>query len=76
MKQLPDKNGYFGELGGCFVAETLYNAHVEIEKAYRAFRKSSEMKRELNELLNIMPGARPRCISRNGFRPGAASKPT
>jgi len=56
MKQLPDKNGYFGELGGCFVAETLYNAHVEIEKAYRAFRKSSEMKRELNELLKHYAG--------------------
>jgi tryptophan synthase beta chain len=56
MKQLPDKNGYFGELGGCFVAETLYNAHVEIEKAYRAFCKSSEMKRELNELLKHYAG--------------------
>ncbi len=56
MKQLPDKNGYFGALGGRFVAETLYNAHVEIEKAYRAFRKSSEMKRELNDLLKHYAG--------------------
>ncbi len=51
MKRLPNKKGYFGPYGGKFVPETLVNALDELDRAYGAFTKSRDMKKELNDLL-------------------------
>lgn len=56
MNKLPDKKGYFGQYGGTFVPETLINALNDLEKAYRKFRKSPGMKRELAYLLKNYAG--------------------
>ena len=56
MKPLPDNKGYFGPYGGRFIPETLINALLELERAYTAFRKSPEMKRELDNLLKNYAG--------------------
>jgi tryptophan synthase beta chain len=47
---LPDKRGYFGEYGGRFISETLYNTLAELESAYAAFRENGDMRRSLEEL--------------------------
>jgi len=53
---MPDARGYFEEYGGKFVPETLVNALAELEKAYRAFRTSAQMKRELARLMKHYAG--------------------
>jgi tryptophan synthase beta chain len=42
----PDKQGHFGEFGGRYVPETLMPALLELEEAYRHFRKDREFKEE------------------------------
>jgi len=35
----PDDNGKFGEFGGCYVAETLMPAVLELQKIYKIAKK-------------------------------------
>ena len=44
---LPDKNGYFGELGGRFVSESLMEALYELEDAFRTAWKDNAFHREM-----------------------------
>ncbi len=44
----PDKNGYFGEFGGIFVAETLVPAIKELESAWSDTKNSKEFWDKLN----------------------------
>ncbi len=52
----PDKNGYFGKFGGKFVAETLFPAIDELQKAFTHFLKNSDFKKELDEDLSCYVG--------------------
>jgi tryptophan synthase beta chain len=51
FKKGPGKKGHFGKYGGRFVPETLMPALLELEASYSKFRKSTEFKTELNQLL-------------------------
>ena len=44
--QLPDAAGRFGEVGGCFVAETLMGPIAELQAAYERYREDAEFKAE------------------------------
>lgn len=48
--------GRFGIYGGQYIPETLMNAILELEEAYEYFKKDSEFKKELEELLNEYAG--------------------
>ncbi|MDO8644558.1 MAG: tryptophan synthase subunit beta [bacterium] len=50
MKQLPDKQGHFGEFGGQFAAETLMPALKELEEAYRKIVPTGSFQKELHLL--------------------------
>ena len=41
-KSLPDNSGHFGKYGGRFVAETLVPLILEVEKAYKSFKKNKQ----------------------------------
>ncbi len=56
MIKNPDVNGYFGEYGGRFVAETLINVLGSLEQAYADFRKDDAMKAELDYLYKFYAG--------------------
>lgn len=56
MKRLPDKGGHFGIYGGRYIAETLMPAVLELEKAYRTYRRDKDFKRELNHYLKEYVG--------------------
>jgi tryptophan synthase beta chain len=47
MKKLPDKTGHFGIYGGRYISETLMPAVMELEEAYRRWRKDPGFKKEL-----------------------------
>ncbi len=47
MHTLPDRRGHFGIFGGRYVAETLMPALLELEAAYRCFRRDPAIRREL-----------------------------
>jgi tryptophan synthase beta chain len=47
MHTLPDRRGHFGIFGGRYVAETLMPALLELEAAYRRFRRDPAIRREL-----------------------------
>jgi len=51
MHTLPDRHGHFGIFGGRYVAETLMPALLELEAAYRRFRRDPAMRRELTVYL-------------------------
>ncbi|EJW18151.1 tryptophan synthase subunit beta [Paenibacillus alvei] len=53
---LPDENGRFGPFGGRFVPETLMNALLELEEAYRSHVKDPEFQQELINLLTQYSG--------------------
>lgn len=53
---LPDENGRFGPFGGRFVPETLMNALMELEEAYRSHVKDPEFQQELIMLLTQYSG--------------------
>lgn len=53
---LPDENGRFGPFGGRFVPETLMNALLELEEAYRLHVKDPEFQQELIKLLTQYSG--------------------
>ncbi|MBW7473432.1 tryptophan synthase subunit beta [Paenibacillus oenotherae] len=56
MNQVPDINGRFGKFGGRYVPETLMNALLELEEAYKHYSKDPEFIAELNYLLNQYSG--------------------
>ncbi len=53
---LPDKRGHFGPFGGRYVPETLMPALLELEEAYRRFKRDREAKRELRFYLETYVG--------------------
>ncbi|MCL9662856.1 tryptophan synthase subunit beta [Paenibacillus hunanensis] len=56
MKILPDAKGRFGDFGGRYVPETLMNALIELEDAYRQYADDPEFQEELNYLLKEYSG--------------------
>lgn len=50
------KKGYFGEFGGIFVPETLMGTIIELENAYRFYKKDGKFNRELKALLKKYAG--------------------
>ncbi len=53
---LPDKRGHFGPFGGRYVPETLMPALLQLEEAYRRFKKDPDFKRELRFYLETYVG--------------------
>ncbi|WP_233531110.1 tryptophan synthase subunit beta [Paenibacillus alkalitolerans] len=53
---VPDKQGRFGKFGGRYVPETLMNALIELEEAYRHYSKDADFVREVNGLLRHYSG--------------------
>jgi tryptophan synthase beta chain len=49
-KKIPDSKGHFGPYGGRFVPETLMPALIELEKAYKKYRKDKNFLEELSLL--------------------------
>ena len=49
--QQPDQDGYFGDYGGRFVAETLMAPLFELEKVWQAAQKSNSFQKELDGFL-------------------------
>ncbi|WP_322922544.1 tryptophan synthase subunit beta [Paenibacillus campi] len=56
MKILPDAKGRFGDFGGRYVPETLMNALIELEDAYRQYADDAQFQEELNYLLQQYSG--------------------
>jgi tryptophan synthase beta chain len=48
---MPDRGGHFGEFGGRYVSETLMPALLELEEAYREWRRNKAFQAELRECL-------------------------
>ncbi|KAA9006248.1 tryptophan synthase subunit beta [Paenibacillus spiritus] len=55
-QQVPDQQGRFGSFGGRFVPETLMNALIELEEAYRKFSADPEFGRQVDYLLKQYSG--------------------
>ncbi len=51
MPSMPDRGGHFGEFGGRYVAETLMPALLELEEAYRQWRRNKAFQAELRARL-------------------------
>ncbi|MFD2612029.1 tryptophan synthase subunit beta [Paenibacillus gansuensis] len=56
MTQVPDEHGRFGKFGGRYVPETLMNALIELEEAYRHYMQDPEFIEEVNYLLKQYSG--------------------
>lgn len=56
MNQVPDINGRFGKFGGRYVPETLMNALLELEEAYKHYSKDPEFIAEVHYLLKQYSG--------------------
>lgn len=56
MAQVPDENGRFGEFGGRYVPETLMNALIELEEAYRRYSQEPAFQEEIDYLLKQYSG--------------------
>lgn len=56
MNQVPDENGRFGKFGGRYVPETLMNALLELEEAYRHYSQDPSFKQEVHDLLHKYSG--------------------
>lgn len=54
--QVPDELGRFGAFGGRYVPETLMNALIELDEAYRTFSKDPGFVQEVRTLLNEYAG--------------------
>jgi len=54
--QVPDQLGRFGAFGGRYVPETLMNALIELDEAYRTFSKDPGFVQEVRTLLNEYAG--------------------
>jgi tryptophan synthase beta chain len=48
---MPDKSGHYGEFGGRYVSETLMPALIELEAAYREWRRDKGFQADLRERL-------------------------
>ncbi|PPR33712.1 MAG: Tryptophan synthase beta chain [Alphaproteobacteria bacterium MarineAlpha6_Bin4] len=55
-KSLPDNSGHFGKYGGRFVAETLVPLILEVEKAYKSFKKNKNFNKEFHNYLKNYVG--------------------
>jgi len=53
---LPDRRGHFGSFGGRYVSETLMPALLELEEAYKRFRKDPGCKKEFYYYLREYAG--------------------
>lgn len=53
---VPDERGRFGDFGGRYVPETLMNALIELEEAYRKFSADPSFQAEIDELLKQYSG--------------------
>ncbi|OXS61184.1 tryptophan synthase subunit beta [Cohnella sp. CIP 111063] len=56
MSQVPDQHGRFGPFGGKYVPETLMNALIELEDAYRKYKDDPEFLEEVRYLLKQYSG--------------------
>lgn len=56
MIQVPDQHGRFGSFGGRFVPETLMNALIELEEAYRKYSAEPAFQEEIDYLLKQYSG--------------------
>ncbi|MGU3470293.1 tryptophan synthase subunit beta [Paenibacillus sp. D51F] len=56
MIQVPDASGRFGKFGGRYVPETLMNALLELEEAYKHYSQDPDFQAEVNELLHQYSG--------------------
>ncbi len=56
MNQVPDQHGRFGKFGGRYVPETLMNALLELEDAYKHYIKDPEFIAEVRYLLKQYSG--------------------
>lgn len=56
MSKVPDALGRFGKFGGRYVPETLMNALIELEEAYRQYANDEQFQREVRYLLNQYAG--------------------
>ncbi|MFD1955722.1 tryptophan synthase subunit beta [Paenibacillus thailandensis] len=56
MNTVPDANGRFGKFGGRYVPETLMNALLELEEAYKHYSKDPEFQEEIRYLLHQYSG--------------------
>ncbi|MFA6256826.1 MAG: tryptophan synthase subunit beta [Candidatus Paceibacterota bacterium] len=56
LKNLPDKNGYYGEFGGSFIPPQLVEPLKEIAEAYEVAKDDPTFKNELTELLKNYVG--------------------
>lgn len=56
MYNFPDALGRYGKFGGRFVPETLMNALLELEEAYRHFREQPDFQEEVRALLHQYSG--------------------
>lgn len=54
--QVPDTNGRFGRFGGRYVPETLMNALIELEEAYRKYSQDPAFVSEIGHLLKAYSG--------------------
>ncbi len=62
FKNYPDKDGYFGKYGGCYISDDLKNAMAEITEAYFTICKSSKFISDLRRIRKDFQG-RPTPIS-------------
>ena len=53
---LPNENGYFGDYGGRFVAETLMQPLLDLENAYKKYMSDEEFLAELDDDLKYYVG--------------------
>ncbi|MDF2963458.1 MAG: subunit beta of tryptophan synthase [Paenibacillus sp.] len=56
MYNVPDEQGRFGKFGGRYVPETLMNALIELEDAYKKYVKEEKFQQELKYLLHRYSG--------------------
>ncbi|MDF2836019.1 MAG: tryptophan synthase subunit beta [Paenibacillus sp.] len=56
MIQIPDASGRFGKFGGRYVPETLMNALLELEEAYKHYSNDPDFQQEVRELLHRYSG--------------------
>jgi tryptophan synthase beta chain len=56
MPSMPDRGGHYGEFGGRYVSETLMPALLELEAAYREWRRDRGFQGEVRERLRHYVG--------------------
>lgn len=56
MVSYPDEFGRYGKFGGRYVPETLMNALIELENAYKQYANTPDFQNEMTELLRTYSG--------------------